>query len=64
MALLAEQDNRVQIANGTAAVNAERTLMTKVGHWVSREGQESAPNIPSNSISQKTYEADSPPACE
>ena len=33
MAPLAEQDNRVQITNGTAAVNAERIHLTKVSHW-------------------------------
>ena len=31
--LTAEQDNRVRIPDGTAAVYAEVFSMTKVGHW-------------------------------
>jgi len=34
MAQLAEQDNRVKIPNGTAAVNAQNiSSMVKTGHW-------------------------------
>ena len=32
-AIPAEQDNRVKIPNGTAAVNAELEPMAKAGHW-------------------------------
>jgi len=34
MAGTAEQDNRVQIPNGTAAVNAIRSSLVKAGHWI------------------------------
>ena len=34
MVLTAEQDNRVRIPNGTAAVNARKiSSMVKTGHW-------------------------------
>jgi len=33
MAVFAEQDNQVQILNGTAAVKAEGALLVKTGHW-------------------------------
>ena len=40
LALPAEQDNRVRIPNGTAAVNAELEPLAKAGHWKKfREGR-------------------------
>ncbi len=33
MAVFAEQDNRVRIPDGTAAVKAEDVLLVKTGHW-------------------------------
>lgn len=39
-AVSAEQDNRVRIPNGAAAVNAELGPMAKAGHWKKfREGR-------------------------
>ena len=39
MALFAEQDNRVRIPNGTAAVSVKHVRWVKTGHWKQfREG--------------------------
>ncbi len=59
MALSAEQDNRVKIPSGTAAVSTEKArFLVKTGHWsILGRLTLQADATSANSMSQKTYEA-------
>jgi hypothetical protein len=63
--LAAEQDNRVQIPNGTAAVSVMGRLFDESQSLGDREGKalRKGRNLLCKNASQKTYESDSPSFC-